>query len=103
MGTRWMLTSYGTADQIESYINILEETENELSIWRPDTALSRLNAQPVNTPFPVGERLFSLLEEVVSWSEKTNYAFDPTIGKLRLLQLNGDTRSVTRRSDLRID
>ena len=103
MGTRCILTSYGTAAQLERYIDILEETENELSIWRPDTTLSRLNAQPVDIPFSVDTRVFTLLEEVVSWSEKTNYAFDPTIGKLRLLDLNSETRSVTRRSDLRID
>ena len=103
MGTRCVLTTYGTASALETYIRILEETENELSIWRPDTVLSRLNAQPVNAPFAADDRLFTLIEEVVSWSDKTNNAFDPTIGKLRLLSLDQGARSITRTGDVVID
>jgi FAD:protein FMN transferase len=103
MGTRCVLTTYGTASQLESYVRILEETESELSIWRPDTVLSRLNAQPVNSPLALDSGLFTLLEEVVSWSAKTNYTFDPTIGKLRFLILDRELKSITRKADVHID
>ena len=103
MGTRCILTSYGNGSELETYIKILEETENELSVWRPDTTLSLLNAQPVNIPFAVDARLFTLLDEVVSWSGKTNHAFDPAIGKLRFLSLDREASSITRKADVRID
>ena len=92
MGTRCVLMTYAsTADagqkQLEAYIRILEDTENELSVWRPDTPLSRFNATPIGQALPLKTRLFALFEEVVFWWRETGRAFDPAIG--RLLQSRG--------------
>ena len=76
MGTRASLMAY-TADarqgqeQIESHLRILEETEAELSVWRSDTPLSRLNAHPVGEGFEAGPPLVSLLDELSYWWKET--------------------------------
>ena len=87
MGTWSFLATYAGdphkgQDQLEHHIRILEETEDELSVWRPDTALSRLNAQPVGAAFPASGRLVALMEEVQFWWKETGGAFDPGIGRL---------------------
>lgn len=92
MGTRAVLTVYSASEatgqaQLEKYVGILEDTENELSVWRPGTALSRLNGTPVGNGFQADIRLFKLFEEVVFWWKETDRRFDPGIG--RLLQARG--------------
>lgn len=87
MGTRSILTTYSTSEaaahaELEKYIRILQETENELSVWRPDTILSRLNRNAVGHVFQADNHLFALLQEVQYWWKETNGAFDPAIGKL---------------------
>ena len=87
MGTHSVLAvhSEGEAkgeEQLESHIRILEETEAELSVWRPDTTLSRLNAWPVGEGFEAGPRLVALIEELLFWCKETKGAFDPGIGKV---------------------
>jgi thiamine biosynthesis lipoprotein len=87
MGTRSVLATYAEDElkaqrQLENHLRILEETEGELSVWRPDTALSRLNAQPVSAPFPAPARLVDLMEELQFWWKETGGAFDPAIGRL---------------------
>jgi thiamine biosynthesis lipoprotein len=92
MGTHAVLTSYAADQaagqaQLEEHIRILEDTEDELSVWRPDTPLSRLNATPVGTGFQAERRLFELFQEVAFWVKETEGAFDPGVG--RLLQSRG--------------
>jgi thiamine biosynthesis lipoprotein len=119
MGTRCFLTTYGTETQsghvqLERYIRILEDTERELSVWHPDTLLSRLNEQPVNKPFALDARAVRLLEEVIHWSGETGGTFDPGIGKLlngaaapvsgiRFFSLDAANQAVTRKADVLID
>jgi thiamine biosynthesis lipoprotein len=119
MGTRCNLTTY-SADlesahvQLESYVRILEETEKELSVWRTDTLLSRLNQQPVNKPFALDARMMHLFQELMHWSKETNGAFDPGIGKLlrgvagpyagiRFFDLDSALQAVTKKADVHID
>jgi thiamine biosynthesis lipoprotein len=92
MGTRAQLTTYSGSEpaaqeQLEKYIGILEDTENELSVWRQDTTLSHLNATPVGEGFQADSRLFKLFEEIVFWWKESGGVFDPGIG--RLLQARG--------------
>jgi FAD:protein FMN transferase len=85
MGTRTILTSYASTkghEQLENHIRILEETESELSVWRPDTPLSRLNAHPVGTGFEAGSQLVALFEELRFWWRESGGAFDPGIGRI---------------------
>jgi thiamine biosynthesis lipoprotein len=65
----------------------LEDTENELSVWRPDTVLSRFNGTPIGQAFQLRKQVFALFEEVVFWWRETGRTFDPAIG--RLLQSRG--------------
>ena len=92
MGTRCELTTYATDEetgdeQLEKYVRILEDTERELSVWRPDTPLSRLNATPTGQRFQATGRLFRLFDRLVFWWKETGRAFDPAVG--RLLQARG--------------
>ena len=43
--------------QIESFIRQLEKAEEELSTWKKDSILSRLNRQPVGVPFEISESI----------------------------------------------
>jgi thiamine biosynthesis lipoprotein len=92
MGTRAVLTAYSADEaagqrQLEKYLRILEDSENELSVWRAGTALSRLNATKVGDAFHADTRLFGLLDQVSFWWKETGRTFDPGIG--RILQARG--------------
>lgn len=87
MGTRCILTSYAPDSQeghqeLERYIEILEGVEQELSTWRRDTVLGRLNAHPVGDEFALEPRLFELVRRLVYWRNYTLGHFDPAIGQL---------------------
>ena len=68
--------------QIESLIRLLEESENELSTWKENSILNRLNRQPVGVPFEIIPSVYQLMKTLSYWSEETNRTFDPTVGKL---------------------
>lgn len=87
MGTRASLTAYTPderqgQEQLENHIRILEETESELSVWRSDTPLSRLNAHPVDEGYKAEPHLIALLDELLYWWKETGGAFDPGIGRV---------------------
>ena len=87
MGTICTLTTF-TEDRktsiarVEEYVQILEESEKELSTWIDDSALSQLNRHPRGRPFRLGESLCPLFEKVFDWSRETGSAFDPAIASL---------------------
>ena len=87
MGTRASLHTYA-ADretgliQIENFLRILEDTEMELSTWRSDSVISRLNRSPVGASFPLEASLCRLFVELRAWTEITGSAFDPAVGTL---------------------
>lgn len=68
--------------QLEEVVETVEATEEELSTWRADSELSKLNAQPIDAPFEASPSLCGILKKVQTWNEKSEGAFDPTIGKL---------------------
>lgn len=87
MGTVATLTSYNAKraeaiDELSELISTLEQVESELSTWRTDTHLGRLNRKPVGRPFSVPEPTCSLLVRVLDWSQRTGGAFDPAVGRL---------------------
>jgi thiamine biosynthesis lipoprotein len=61
---------------------LLEAFEAELSAWRPDSALNRLNAAPPGEWLPVSPRLAAIAAEAIAIAELTGGAFDPTVGPL---------------------
>ena len=87
MGTRATLVTYardrvvGLA-RLDGFLRIIEETERELSTWRPDSQLSRLNRHPVGAPFALDDRLCELFRTVRYWQHESLGAFDPAVGAL---------------------
>jgi thiamine biosynthesis lipoprotein len=87
MGTRAALSTqaFSRAEglaTLESALAILEEAEAELSTWRPTSAISSLNRQPVNERWNAAPRLCQTLQEVWKWHAASAGAFDPAIGRL---------------------
>jgi len=87
MGTWCTLATYAISrqsglQQLEAFLRILEETEQELSTWREDSALSRLNRQPIQVPFVAGPSLCRLFGDILFWQRETGSTFDPAIGSL---------------------
>jgi len=56
--------------------------EAEMSTFRPDSALMRLNAQPIGTWFAAPDALFSVIETALAVEEDTEGAFDIGVGDL---------------------
>ncbi|MGH9857303.1 MAG: FAD:protein FMN transferase, partial [Acidobacteriota bacterium] len=66
----------------EALINLVEETDNQLSTWKETSELSRLNRSIPGEKFQVTESLFLLIRKIQQWTLLTNGAFDPGIGRL---------------------
>lgn len=87
MGTRAGLVAYAPEReqgirQLETFIEVIEQAEQELSTWRDESALSRLNRQPLDVPFPLGAGLCGLFADLFHWNRETGSLFDPAIGSL---------------------
>ena len=65
--------------------NILRDLEERFSVYRPESELSRLNAQAGNAPVPVSRELRELLVLAQAYGELSGGAFDVTIGPLMKL------------------
>ena len=68
--------------QLERMVRVVETTETELSTWRADSVLGRLNRQPVGEAMRAPAAVCDLLERVARWHETTGGAFDAAIGSL---------------------
>jgi FAD:protein FMN transferase len=68
--------------QTEEWIRIVEDAEQELSNWRDDSEISKLNRNPIGDSFQVSENLCRLLSELQTWVNKTEGTFDPGVGNL---------------------
>ncbi len=83
--------------QLERLVRVIEATEAELSTWRDDSALSRLNRQPLGVPRPVPPSVCGLLGRLAAWRQATGGAFDPAVGRLvEAWGLRGEGRRPTR-------
>ena len=88
MGTRATLAVAGSTHReaalasLDAMLRMLESAERELSTWRSDSVLSRLNRQPVGEPFAASDGLCALVLELAEWRDKTDGAFDPAVGAL---------------------
>lgn len=135
MGTRALLAAYAGDREagvavLETTLDVLEDAEAELSTWRPDTPVSRLNRQPVGQPWTAAPALCRVFADVYEWQRVTAGAFDPAVGALaaawriheggrrpqddelararrqsglRLLDFDPNTCTVVRRADVAID
>ena len=68
--------------QLEQMVRSVERTEAELSTWRTDSALSRVNRQPVREPLELPAPVCALWRELTAWQRATGGAFDPAVGAL---------------------
>jgi thiamine biosynthesis lipoprotein len=59
---------------------VLAELEQRLSVYRPDSEISRLNAAAGTAPAPLSADTLDLLRRVRRYSEASGGAFDPTLG-----------------------
>jgi thiamine biosynthesis lipoprotein len=66
----------------EEALDEVERLERQLSLYRPDSELSGLNARAAVGPVVVEPRFFRLLERVARLSDATEGAFDPTVTPL---------------------
>lgn len=63
-------------------LDLVDELEAQLSIYRPDSEVSRLNARAALEPVSVEPGLFALLSRAVQLWRQTDGAFDVTAGPL---------------------
>lgn len=58
----------------------MRRVERELSRFRPDSDLSRLNAA-AGRPYPAGALLWEVTQQALALAEATDGVFDPTVGR----------------------
>src|SRR6266404_4213159 len=66
----------------EEAISEIERLEEQLSLYRPSSEISALNARASRAPVRVTPPLFALLQHAQQLSQETGGAFDITIGPL---------------------
>jgi thiamine biosynthesis lipoprotein len=75
----------GSGDLLAAASAALEEVdrlEDQMSIYRPHSELSRLNARATDGPIVVERGLYDLLNQAVQYAREMEGAFDPTAGPL---------------------
>lgn len=63
-------------------LDSIEQLEGQLTVYRPESEISRLNAQAAGAPVRVEPRLFALLQRAAELARQTGGAFDVTSGSL---------------------
>jgi thiamine biosynthesis lipoprotein len=72
----------GAAELSCRALDLIDELESQLTVYREHSEISRLNATAHRGPVPVERRLFELLETAVELSRQTSGAYDVTAGAL---------------------
>jgi FAD:protein FMN transferase len=82
---------------------VVDEVDAELSVYKPDSVISRLNREAGIKPVEVSPRTLRLLEVAKGYGERTGGAFDVTVGPvLDLWRLDrGHPASLPSEPDLR--
>jgi FAD:protein FMN transferase len=86
MATDWaFLVPFGTPDAMDlaeqAFITV-DSLEDQLSVYRDHSEISRLNRDAFTNPVQVEERLFGLLQLAARLTHETEGAFDITAGAL---------------------
>ena len=63
--------------------SVMWDINNEMSHYKPDSLLSKVNKQAHLKPVKISDRLFGLIEKSLYYSELSNGAFDITIGSVK--------------------
>jgi thiamine biosynthesis lipoprotein len=72
----------GAVDLACRALDLIEALEAQLTVYRDDSEISRLNQTAHRGPVPVERGLFELLETAVALSSETDGAYDVTSGAL---------------------
>lgn len=67
---------------LQNALELVEEIESELTVYRPDSGLSVVNRSAGNDWVPLSERLATVLEMALAVHAETSGAFDVTSGPL---------------------
>lgn len=77
---------------IESALDAINNVDNLMSDYKPDSEISRVNANAFARPVKVGPATFEVLEKSIEISKLTDGAFDITVGPLvKLFRTARDT------------
>lgn len=105
MGVPWTITAFaatreaGRAAVAEAFTEV-ERLEEILSDYDPGSELSRLSAAaPTVDPVRLGDDLWRVLSAAVAWRERSDGAFDPTVGPLTTLWRQARRAGVMPRPD----
>ena len=83
MGTRWSVLiddPLADTDMAARFQAMVDEVDAQMSTWKPDSDLMRLNAAPLNTWVPLPDRLLTVLDAGLAISRQTGGAFEMNIG-----------------------
>src|SRR5690349_9092452 len=86
MATRFEVAiPVGTPDAVaaaEDALDLIDQLEDQLTVFRDHSEVSRLNATAAAGPVVVEEKLFELLGTCAAWTRETDGAFDIATGAL---------------------
>ncbi len=85
MGTRWAALfhtepAYDSTAIILEITSVLDEVDRQMSTWKPDSDLNRLNSSPVDQWIALPDRLMHVLNTALGVGKATNGAFDIAMG-----------------------
>ena len=67
-------------DAVQAALDLVDRLEDQMSVFRDTSEISRINRLAHQEPVKIGPGLFDLLQKAVSLSRETGRAFDPTSG-----------------------
>src|SRR5689334_19947922 len=86
MATRFEVAlPYGTPDAVpaaEDALDLIDALEDQMTVYRDASEVSRLNESAAAGPVAVEERLFDLFASCAAWTNETAGAFDVATGAL---------------------
>lgn len=83
MGTRWSVLIDGALANTSLQTRFqaaVDEVDTQMSTWKPDSDLMRMNAAPLDTWVPLPDHLLTVLEAGLAISLQTGGAFEMNIG-----------------------
>lgn len=87
MGTRYSAVFFAAPDADEAAIHArlfaaVDAVDRQMSSWKPDSDLNRLNDAPIKQWLTVPEQLFAVLDAAITISRESQGAFDIGVGDL---------------------
>ena len=80
-GTTWMVKAAGVSpDVIPKIEAVLQQVDRQMSTWKPDSELSKLNANPATEAVQLSQPFARVMAEAINISDRSGGAFDVTLG-----------------------